>query len=137
VLLIVGSGNDDSFAASTLQADALATFQAYRAALPTVLVIVLGVDAGSTGPSAGRLATEAAVKAAFTAWADPNSYFIPVSNDPAGSWFSGTGYVGATTGTGNRDRYGQDGAHPNDAGHLFRGRRIADAIRSLVLPTLV
>jgi hypothetical protein len=135
VLIIAASQNDDASVAS-VPAAALAAFQAYRAALPNVPIIVLGADAGSSGPSAGRLSNEAAVLSAFNTWADGNSHFIPVSNAADGSWFTGTGYVGATTGTGNRDRYGYDASHPNNAGHLVRARRFESAFKRLVLPNI-
>lgn len=134
LLMIHASGNDN--AQSGVQTAALSTFRAYRAALPTVPIVVTGVDtfAGSAANIAVQQATEGAVKAAFTQWADPLSYFIPVWTDPTGSWHTGTGYVGATAGDGNADIYSVDGAHPNDAGHAYLGRRLANALRSLVLP---
>jgi lysophospholipase L1-like esterase len=137
MVIISASQNDDgSTNAAALPGVALATFQAYRTALPTAPIVVLGVDAGSSGPSAARLATENAVKTGFDSWADPNSFWVPVSTDPSGSWESGTGQVSAPTGTGNRDRFGFDASHPNDAGHLYLARRVAAAFRSLVLPNL-
>ena len=46
-----------------------------------------------------------------------------------GSLWTGTGYVGATTGTGNCDLYvSSDGAHPSDAGHAAIGSALAHAI---------
>jgi lysophospholipase L1-like esterase len=129
LVVICTSGND---ATTGLTAAALAALQAYRAALPTVPIVVTGVSASSTGPSAGELAKEAAVLAAFTSWVDGNSYWIPVSNDPAGSWETGTGTAASPTGAGNRDRFGADTAHPNDLGHAYIGRRFADAFRARV-----
>jgi lysophospholipase L1-like esterase len=133
LVLIVGSQNDDASVGSVAAA-ALAAFQAYRTALPNAPIVVMGADPGSSGPSATRLNVEAAVLSAFNT--DSKSFHIPVSNAADGSWFTGTGYVGATTGTGNRDRYGFDAAHPNDSGHLYRARRFSAAFRSLVLPTV-
>lgn len=137
LLVITISQNDTGNAA--LQAAALAAFQAYRTALPLVPIVVVGVDASSTGlstPSVSRLATDTFGKAAFDQWADGNSYFIPNSSDPAGAWFTGTGYASARSGSGNRDMYGYDAAHPNDAGHRYIGSRFAASFRKLVLPTL-
>jgi lysophospholipase L1-like esterase len=137
MLVITISQNDTGDA--TLQAAALAAFQAYRTALPLVPIVMVGVDASSTGasaPSAARLATDTFGKAAFDQWADSNSFFIPNSSDPAGAWFTGTGYAGAKTGVGNRDIYGSDAAHPNDAGHKYIATRFAASFRRLVLPAL-
>ncbi|TAK32334.1 MAG: SGNH/GDSL hydrolase family protein [Myxococcaceae bacterium] len=134
LVVISASPNDDGASGGTLTAAALSAFQAYRAALPRVPIIVTGTTASSTGPNATRLANETAVKAAFDAWADRNSWWIPVSTDPSGSWDSGTGTTGATTGTGNRDRFGSDVTHSNDLGNVYLGRRMATAIKSLVIP---
>lgn len=133
LLVIQASLNDETFS-STLQAAALAAFRAYRTALPDVPIVVVGVVASSTGPSAARLLVETKVKAAYDEWADDNSWWIPCSSDPAGSWETGTGTTSATTGTGNRDRFGYDTSHPNTAGHLNLALRFTAAFRSLVLP---
>lgn len=137
LLIITVSQNDDLNSSAAITAAYLATFQAYRAALPDVPIIVTGADAASSGPSATRIATDTAGKAAFTAWADPNSWFIENVNDPSGSWFTGTGRTSAKTGNGNRDRYGADGAHPNTAGHVVLGQRWAQEFRNSVLPNIV
>jgi len=136
VLVITLTQNDDAYTGAQITAAALATFQAYRVALPDVPIIVTGADAASSGPSAARIATDTAGKAAFTAWADDNAWFIENVNDPAGSWFTGTGRTSAKSGSGNRDRYGSDGAHPNTEGHKLIGRRWAQEFRAMVLPNL-
>jgi lysophospholipase L1-like esterase len=97
ILIISASQNDDLAGATAITAATLAGLKAYRAALPNAPIVVCGVDAGSSGPTATRLATEAATLAAFTAWADTNSWYIPVAADPAGSWFTGTGWAGRGT----------------------------------------
>lgn len=135
VLLVVPSQNDDNQAG--LQSAMLATLQAYRTGLPTTPIVVLGADAGSSGPSAARLTTEAAMLAAFNQWGDSRSFFVPCSNAADGSWFTGTGFVGSLSGSGNRDRFGYDSAHPNDLGHQWRAQRLAHALRMLVLPYVV
>ena len=128
--------NDQTFAGSTLQAAVLSTLQAYRTRFPTTPIILTGVSASSSGPSAGRVLVETDGLAAFTAWADGQSWFIPQTPSTTVSWENGTGTTAAPTGTGNRDRFGSDAAHPNSAGHLYIGSRWAAAFRELVLPTL-
>jgi hypothetical protein len=135
LVIISASQNDDASVAS-LAAAALAAFQAYRTALPAVPIVVTGVVAGSSGPSATRLSNEAAVKSAFDTWADSRSIWIPMCSDTTGSWETGTGTTGAPTGTGNRDRYGFDTAHPNQLGHVYLAQRAANAFRQRVLPAL-
>jgi lysophospholipase L1-like esterase len=135
LLIIPASQNDDSNAA-TLQAATLTVLQAYRAALPNTPIIVMGPDASSSGPSATRLSVEAVTLAAFNAWGDTRSWFVPVSNASDGAWFTGTGYTGAKSGSGNRDRFGTDTAHPNDLGHIWRASRFAAAFKSQVMPYL-
>lgn len=136
LLIITASQNDDGATASTITTAALAAFQAYRAALPNVPIVVFGADAGSSGPSATRKANDSAVHSAFTQWSDPASWWIENVDDPAGSWQFGTGHVGATVGDGNRDRFGFDGAHPNDLGHQYLGYRFANTFRATVLPLI-
>lgn len=139
VLVVTGSTNDNASTASAITAAVLAGLQAYRAALPKVPIIVGGVQPGASGPSAQVLANEAAVKAAFTAWGDSNSWFVDIANDPQGAWISGTGHQGATSGTGNANVYigTADTVHPGQLGHEYLGRRWAAAIRTGVLPNIV
>lgn len=133
LLIMQASQNDDTATASATTTAALAAFQAYRTALPKVPIVVRGADASSSGPSAARKAMDTAVHAAFTQWADSNSWWVEDVNDPLGSWYSGIGTLASPNGNGNRDRYGFDSAHPNDAGHLYDGQRFANAFRSQVL----
>ncbi|MFJ7586797.1 hypothetical protein ACIQZO_05245 [Streptomyces sp. NPDC097617] len=49
-----------------------------------------------------------------------------------GPWITGTGRVGATTGTGNADTcIGTDATHPTDAGHTYLASRVVAAIQEL------
>jgi lysophospholipase L1-like esterase len=138
VLVIPASSNDAGNTAGAVTAAALATYQAYRAALPKVPIICGGVWGGATGPLSTWIAVETAAQAAFTSWADPNSWFVPVSTDPTGAWVTGTGHLGATNGTGNSDVYvgAADTTHPSEDGHLYLARRYANAIRTQVLPKI-
>jgi lysophospholipase L1-like esterase len=138
VLIVTGSTNDNASTAAAITAAVLAGLQAYRTALPRVPIIVAGVQPGASGPSASVLANEAAVKAAWTAWGDANSWFVDISNDTQGAWISGTGHQGATSGNGNSNVYvgTADTVHPGQVGHEYLGRRWAAAIRSNVLPNI-
>lgn len=134
VIFIGGSTNDSGTASATLRAAILATFRAYRTALPYVPIVVHSVWGGSSGPGAPYLAVEADTAAAFATWADSNSYFFPISNDPDGAWVFGTGKVGATNGSGNSDVYvSNDGVHPSPDGHDYYARRVAHAFRTKLL----
>lgn len=97
LVYICGSQNDTGSSASALTAAALACFQAYRAALPKVPIVVSGIYASTTGPNAAVTTAEGAILSAFTSWADPNSWFIPVSTDATGAWIYGTGTAATRT----------------------------------------
>lgn len=81
-LWIVPGTNDVGYAGYTDAAEAaaaLAFFRAARTLLPNVPIIVGGVFVPS-GNLAGAQQVEAAIKAGFDAWADPNSAYIPFAN---------------------------------------------------------
>lgn len=137
--VVIAGGINDAGATygPNVQAAAAAYFATVRSLVPDALIVVLGAWPGSTGPSTGTNSVtdvEAKIKAAFTAFNDGNSIFIPVSgaNQP---WIYGSGHVSAPTGAGNADKYiggtdGNDVTHPNDAGHDLLGRRCAHALRA-------
>lgn len=122
-LLILPTSSNDT-AGAGLQAAMLAGFQAYRTALPRTPIICIGVPT--------RTATvdrETSAKAAFDAWADGNSWWIPTYGDLSGRWIDGTGTTSATASDGNADVYvGSDAIHLSPAGHVYVGMRLARAI---------
>lgn len=132
-LLIVGHGyNDTSSAPAAVTAEALYDLQQMRAANPGVPVVVLGTQAGATGPSAAVIATEGAVSAAVAALADPLCKFVPVSTDIP-TWLNGTGFSGTTNGSGNSDAYiDTDHIHPVIAGAEYLAFRTALGVRRAV-----
>jgi lysophospholipase L1-like esterase len=72
---------------------------------------------------------------AMTSFGDPLMFFHSNATNPNGPMFTGTGFAGATTGSGNCDVYIiSDGIHPNDAGHAYMASWLADAITNVVLP---
>ncbi len=120
--------NDTTFTRAQIQTECGLYFPALRAQVPNAPIIVFGVFGGNV--TASCLPVEAGILAAFTAWDDSNSYYVPVSNDPNGAWFTGTGNTGNMQGNGNCDIYisSTDNVHPNEAGHAFLGGRCSDAI---------
>jgi lysophospholipase L1-like esterase len=132
IVLFLGSIND--VGASGIQAAALSAFQQVRAGLPNVPIIVCGIppDSGNNGGSTNITNSEAAIQAAVTQFGDPNTFFIPINNDPAGAWIKGTGKVTGTNGSGNADAYiSSDGVHPTDWGRLYVARKLAIAIQNV------
>jgi hypothetical protein len=145
VVVVAGGGiNDAGGTTNATFAQEQAAVTRYllqvRAALPNALILVIGSEAGTTGPSANIFAMEAAVAAAvaFLALNDPLTIYIPQSSTSAEkSWVSGTGTTAATNGSGNTDIYiGADGTHPVQAGCLYFSQQSANGIIN-VLNSLV
>ena len=58
---------------------------------------------------------------------DANTYSIDGT-----AWFTGSGCVTATNGTGNTDRYlSSDGVHPTDLGAKYIATRVADSLEEI------
>lgn len=127
--LVVFAGSVNDTGASyygSAASEALAVWQATRAALPNVPIIVGGL---MTNPETGNAVTvENALAAAFASWADPNSHFVRICTDPTGPWLIGTGNTTAPTGAGNADIYRTGGTHLNETGDVWAGRRFAMAV---------
>lgn len=151
LLVISGGGINDQNAASISgasggasgaaafaieQAAASNYYNAVRAALPNAVIVVIGSEAGATGPSAAVFNMEAAVASAFTIFAesDPNCFYIPQAATVAQkAIISGTGTVAATNGTGNSDVYvAADAIHTVMAGSNYLAYRCSSAMISLV-----
>lgn len=133
LVIIAGGHNDRAYATAAVTTEVATWIAETRAALPNCWFIVMGAWPGDWGPSVEMIATENAIAAGVAAAGDSNTNFIPVSTDPGGSWFTGTGNTGATTGVGNSDLYtSTDAVHPNTAGHAFLGRLTTNAIMALL-----
>lgn len=147
LLLISGGGINDqtsgviaplgaaSLAAFNVEyAAALAYYTAVRAALPSTIIIVIGSETGSSGPSAAVLNMEAAVAAAVVAMGDANILFIPQASTKASSaWISGTGNAPVPNGTGNSDfLISTDNIHPVQLGANEIAFRSANAVRNII-----
>lgn len=141
VWVFAGSINDVTYTAAQVTAAALSAFQAIRAGGSQAPVIVFGLwsvdTAGRT--QAQMAATEAAVQAAVTQFADPlgKTYFIPITADPVLPWITTANNNSTrTTSTNLTQIVSNDGTHPTEYGTLYYAERIASAIRSNVLPSL-
>lgn len=133
IIFLMASYNDRGLVAATIQANADAGLRKARELYPNALIVVLGCFPALTGPSAGILAAEASVFAAVDAIADPFTVKVPISTRPEGALITGTGRIGATTGTGNSDIYTDtDGVHPPTAGHAFIGKWAAGQVLAAV-----
>lgn len=119
--VVIYGGTNDS--ATGLQAAATATYAALASGLPNVPVYVFGCQYPSGAADATRDTKDAAIAAAAAA-ASNVKRFTSVK-----TWFTGTGKVGATTGSGNSDLYtSSDGLHPSTAGHYYIGPRMSQSI---------
>ncbi len=136
IVVFLASMNDNSLDPASVTAAALACLRAARALLPKAVFIVFGGFGGATVPLSTVSATENNMSAAVAQFADPNTFFIPMATDVS-PWLYGSGYPGHTDGTGNNDWYmSTDGWHPSDLGSAYVGRRMAAAIRRIVLPNV-
>lgn len=141
ILFFFGSVNDRINTAAEIEAAALAAWRAYRTAFPEIPMVIYGCATPATGIAADALKVENALVAAFAEWGDSNADFVRVTTDPQGPWLFGTGYIsnGATiNGSGNNDVYmgraeTNDGTHPNNAGHAYLARRMAQVLYQIAL----
>ena len=127
VAFMEGGLNDGTFTPAQIQDEVTACIQQYASVLGSTPLFVMGVFAGTSGPSSLITNEEVAVKAAVSAFNSPTVIFIPISGDVP-PWTSGLGNTGAPTGVGNCDIYNTDATHPNTLGHAFLGKRAADAV---------
>jgi lysophospholipase L1-like esterase len=126
LILFQGSTNDSSATQAELTAAVIAAIAAYRTACPRARFMI-------TGPI-GRTATYAAFHARMEiAAAAAGATFVHTIGTGAGQdWLTGTGRVGATTGTGNSDLFvTSDALHPTQAGTDYIAMRLAAAIAAL------
>ena len=134
------SGNDGTAVAlPDIQAKALTCFRAARAANPIAPIIVVGPWPRPTFPLQTQSDCATAVEAAFAQFADANSFYIPIYDDPSGNWMAGTSYQGKLNSSNDISyRYiWTDAIHPILAGHYYYGDRIAHAIRDWLMATSV
>ena len=144
IVIVSGGLNDNGFPAAAVQAEAVTLYQMIRNALPDAILIVSGVQyTNGTVANSSFVTTRDAIRAAAnTAYGDgtlahlyieqmggPYPYSGTIGDYTNKGWMTGTGRVGATTGSGNSDLFRDtDSTHPTQAGHDYRGYRHAAAI---------
>ncbi|MEU3903302.1 GDSL-type esterase/lipase family protein [Streptomyces goshikiensis] len=140
--LVIWAGyNDNGGSQPTISSAAASLYSTIRTGLPSCEVYVIGCWSPTGSPGASITNTDATLRAAAATAGYP--FISPITGAiydstgalvaTHGAWITGTGRVGATTGTGNADIYiGTDAVHPTDAGHVYLARRIAAAIRELM-----
>lgn len=130
VVLIEYGHNDPPAWSGTAQTAATATVAAARSQWPKAWIIMLGPLAdGSIASAYNSSETTAFTNAA--PYVDATLSTIQGTDTP---WLTGSGYAGATTGTGNGDIYiGADGVHLVPDGVDYMAERITSAIRKLLV----
>lgn len=125
VVILQGSTNDNSATAGTVTTAATSLVAAVRAAYPSAYVVVLGL-LYDTSRSAASLTNHNEVIAVSGA-----DLVVNTVGGVEGAWWSGTGRVGATTGSGNGDVFmSSDAIHPTTEGHRYLASRLAARLRA-------
>ncbi|WKV74210.1 SGNH/GDSL hydrolase family protein [Streptomyces sp. PCS3-D2] len=139
-LLIFAGYNDSAGSQPAISAAAASLYSAVTAGLPAARIYILGCWAPTGSPGASLTTTDETLRLAAAAAGLP--FISPITGavyDAAGAlvathgpWVTGTGRVGAPTGSGNADLYiGTDATHPTDAGHKYLASRVVSAIQEL------
>lgn len=125
VIVIAGGTNDGGSTDAQVQAECALYFDAITAALPAALVFVLG----PWNPrNSARPSLNTAIKTA--AAGRPNFYWVSNYEE---NWISGTGDAAIPNGTGNSDIVtSTDHTHPTPYGIEYLGRRLADALKTII-----
>ena len=142
IWIFMGSTNDEAYSAATVTAAVLAGLQAVRAGGSTAPIVVFGLWSLS-----GALATEQAVQAGVSAFTDPlgKTFFIPIYQDPAFSWITGSWNYSGGAWNGNASNtlannsaayVSADNIHPSDSGSDYLANRMVRALNTNVLPLL-
>lgn len=140
VLIISAGYNDNGGSQPSISSAAASLYSAIKAGLPNVTIYVIGCWSPTGSPGASITNTDTTLRTAAAAASLP--FISPITGSiynsagtliaTHGAWITGTGRVGATTGTGNADTYiGTDATHPTDAGHKYLADRVVAAIQEL------
>jgi lysophospholipase L1-like esterase len=145
IVIVAGGLNDHSVGATgaQVQTEAGLLFDAILAGLPQVTLIATGPWNNSGNVPTARFVDirdgihNALVASGGHCFIDnvggPEPENANVNLYVNQGWITGTGHVGATTGSGNADLYtGPDGVHPTQAGHDYFGHRLASDIASWI-----
>lgn len=124
-----GSTNDGGYTSAQRRSEALATLRDIRAvsAAPILMMGVWSVNSGTA-------TIEADMKAAFDAFADDNSAFIPVSSPTTNlPWITGS-YNNSAHSTASTGGYAiaADELHPLDSGTALGAARAANEMRAII-----
>lgn len=126
IVIVAGGHNDTGSTNGDIQTEVGLYFAALRAALPNATLICAGPFFAGGTPG-----VYTAMQTSIFAGAAP--YVLGSIDTCTAPWFTGSGRVGATTGSGNSDLYiSSDGTHPSQAGHDYLGRRMAEAVSGLL-----
>lgn len=139
--LVVWAGyNDNGGSQPAISTAAASLYSTLKAGLPNTAIYVIGCWSPTGSPGASLTNTDATLRTAAAAASLP--FISPITGAcynasgalvaTHGAWITGTGRVGATTGSGNADTYiGTDAVHPTDAGHAYLAKRITAALQEL------
>jgi lysophospholipase L1-like esterase len=140
VLVIFAGYNDVGGSQSAISSAAASLYSAIQSGLPNCRTYVIGCWSPTGSPGSSITNTDTTLRTAAAAAGLP--FISPISGSvynaagtliaTHGPWITGTGRVGATTGSGNADTYiGTDAVHPTDAGHKYLADRVVAAIQEL------
>lgn len=126
--------NDQAYAATTLQADALTCWQAARAANPLAPIIIFGPWPRPAVSSANLTAIDTALRAAYAEFDDPYSVYIGTfSSTPDDNWIYGSSDDAAPVSGEPSGLYiyhdASPGGHLNGPGAAYVGNRCIAAVR--------
>lgn len=139
-VVLFGGYNDSRQPQASIRSAAADVLARLRTGLPEAQVIVVGCWSPRGVPAKSWVETNATLAAVAREAGVP---FVSILDGrlydgsgalvaDTGSWITGSGKVGAPSGTGNADRFiGSDGVHPTDSGHAYLGRRMAEALALL------
>lgn len=108
VHIVAGLYNDASYTSAARQAAILSYCQTFRASSAARL-FVFGTASETNGTAFTTV--DADIVAAVASLGDPNVIYFPVAADTP-AWITGSGNVGATSGSGNADVYVQPAPQP-------------------------
>ncbi|MFH9975198.1 SGNH/GDSL hydrolase family protein [Streptomyces virginiae] len=140
-LLFISAGyNDNGGSQPAISSAAASLYSTIKAGLPNAAIYVIGCWSPSGSPASSIQNTDTTLRLAAAAANLP--FISPLTGGvynaagtliaTHGPWITGTGRVGATTGTGNADTYiGTDAVHPTDAGHTYLAGRVVAAVQEL------
>ncbi|WP_053706643.1 GDSL-type esterase/lipase family protein [Streptomyces sp. WM6373] len=140
VLIISAGYNDNGGSQPSISSAAASLYSAIKTGLPNTTIYVIGCWSPTGSPASSITNTDTTLRTAAAAASLP--FISPITGGvynaagtliaTHGPWITGTGRVGATTGTGNADTYiGTDAVHPTDAGHTYLAGRVVAAVQEL------